>query len=47
MQHTGDHSALGQCLQILKTNHNVSWLYSEILKTNQHSITIFSIAFHE
>ena len=40
LQRAGDHSALGQCLKILKTNHSASHQHLEILKTNQHSITI-------
>ena len=40
IQHAGDHYTLGQCLKILKTNHNAPHQHLEILKTNQRSITI-------
>ena len=40
IQHAGDHCTLGQCLKILKTNHNAPHQHLEILKTNQRSITI-------
>ena len=45
MQRAGDHSALGQCLKTLKTNHNVLWLYLEILKANQRFTFIFDIMY--
>ena len=33
-------------VSILKTNHNVSWLYLEILKTNQRFTIIFGVMYH-